>query len=318
MKIVVLDGYSSNPGDMSWKELEEMGQLKVYDRTADGDIQKRIEGVEAVLTNKTPLDRETIENADKLKYIGVLATGYNIVDVKAASEKGIVVTNIPDYSTKEVAQFVFALLLELCHHVGSHDAAVKEGEWTKCEDFTFWKYPLIALSGKTMGIIGMGSIGYSVAKLADAFGMKVIYHSRSRNRKAESKGFLYRDFEKLLEDSDVVSLNCPLNDQTRGMIDMKALSKMKKSAFLINTARGPIVNEKDLAQALEQGIVAGAAVDVLSKEPPDADNPLLDCKKCIITPHIAWAAKDARDKLMEIAVNNLSTFLNGNPQNTVK
>ncbi|MBN2558154.1 MAG: D-2-hydroxyacid dehydrogenase [Clostridia bacterium] len=317
MKIVVLDGYSLNPGDLSWKGLEEFGDATVYDRTAPSDILKNIGGAEAIFTNKTPLDAHTIERMKNVRYIGVLATGYNIVDVEAAGSRGITVTNVPGYGTSAVAQFTMALLLELCHHIGEHGAAVRAGEWTRSVDFTFHNHPLIELEGKTMGIIGMGSIGMAVARLARAFGMNVVYYGRNRKKPAEFRGFAYKELDELLSISDVVSLHCPLTDETRGMIDSVAIGLMKPTALLINTSRGPVVNEKDLAEALNRGTIAGAAVDVLSKEPPDADNPLIAAANCMVTPHIAWAAFEARRRLMDAAIDNFRSFIKGNPVNKV-
>jgi len=317
MKIVVLDGYALNPGDLSWDGLKEFGELTVYDRTPADKIEERAADAEILLTNKTPLSREIFGRLTRLKYVGVLATGYNIVDVEAAKEHGVIVTNVPAYSTEAVAQFTFALLLELCHHVGEHDAAVRRGEWTNCTDFSFWKHPLVELAGKTMGIIGFGRIGRAVAGIAQAMGMKVLAYSRHRDASAENDRLRYAEFNELLAESDVISLHCPLFESTRGMIDKKAIEKMKDGVFIINTARGPLIVEEDLAQALNSGKVAGAAVDVVSKEPITEDNPLLRAKNCIITPHIAWAPKEARERLMKITVENLASYISGKPKNVV-
>ncbi len=317
MKIVVLDGYALNPGDITWKNLADIGNLTVYDRTSKDKVIERISGAEAVFTNKTAIGRATLEKADKLKYIGVLATGYNVIDVEAAVEMGITVTNIPGYSTNAVAQMVMALLLEMCHHAGAHSLDVKNGAWSNSKDFAFWNYPLVELEGKTMGIIGFGQIGRAVAKLAAAFGMNVIYNSRNKKTYDSKSRATFSKINDLLAQADVISLNCPLTDETRNLINKEAIAKMKKSAMLINTARGPVVNEADLADALNDERIAGAAVDVLSHEPAKPGNPLLTAKNCIITPHIAWAAKEARLRLMDIAANNLKAYISGEPVNTV-
>lgn len=310
MKIVVLDGYAANPGDISWKGLEALGDFTVHDRTPINLILDRIGDAEIILTNKTPVIRETMTHKPQLRYIGVLATGYNVVDIAAAKEFGITVANVPDYGTPAVAQHVFALLLELCNHVGAHSYAVRSGDWVKSIDFCFWHHPLKELSGKTLGIIGMGRIGKSVALIAKAFGMNVIAAS-SRDPGAPELEALYRN-------SDVVSLHCPLTEQNAGMINRDAISKMIDGAFLINTARGGLLNEADVAEALHAGKLGAVAVDVLSVEPPKMENPLLGAPRCIITPHIAWASIEARRRLMQIATDNVSAFLDGNPANTVK
>ena len=317
MKIVILDGYVLNPGDMSWAGFDKFGEVIVYDRTPKDKIIERIQDAEAVLTNKTSLRRETFDKLNKLKYIGVLATGFNVVDIDAATENGISVTNIPSYSTDAVAQMVMALTLELCHHVGVHSMEVKAGAWSESIDFAFWNYPLVELKNKTMGIIGFGQIGRAVALLARAFGMNIIYNGRTPKDYASETGAIYTDLNSLFEKSDVISLNSPLTDETRDLINRETLAKMKKSAFLINTARGPIINEEDLANALNSDVIAGAAVDVLSREPADKNNPLLSAKNCIITPHIAWATKEARERLMTIAIANIEAYIDGNPKNIV-
>ena len=318
MKLVVLDGYAMNPGDMSWDILGAFGEITVYDRTTKDQTVNRIQDADAVFTNKTLLSREILMKARKLKYIGVLATGYNVVDVEAAMEKRITVTNVPGYSTDAVSQMVMALLLELCHHAGNHSLEVKGGAWSKSKDFTFWSYPLVELNEKTMGIIGFGQIGRSVAKLASAFGMKILYFSRNKKDYAMESGAEYSDIDTLLRRSDVVSLNCPLTDETRNLINIDTLLKMKKTAFLINTSRGPVVNEADLADVLNSGGIAGAGLDVLSREPARVDNPLLKAKNCIITPHIAWATQEARQRLMNITIGNFKAYVEGNPVNTVR
>ena len=318
MRIVVLDGYTLNPGDLSWDGLDKLGEVTLYDRTAADEIISRAAGAAIVLTNKTPLTAETINQLPDLKYIGVLATGYNVVDVAAAKKRGVVVTNIPSYSTKSVAQLCFALLLELCHHVQSHSDAVKSGRWASNRDFCFWDFPLTELAGKTMGIIGFGRIGRQVADIAFAFGMKVMAHSNHAPTGWTPAGeFVFCGLDELLQNSDVVSLHCPLFPETKGMIDRDALRKMKKTAFLINTSRGPLIEENDLAEALTAGEIAGAAVDVLSCEPPEETNPLLPAPNCLITPHIAWATIEARTRLMDMAVNNVAQFIGGTPVNIV-
>jgi len=316
MRIVVLDGYTLNPGDLSWDRLYGMGECVVHDRTAPDDIVARARDAEIVLTNKTVLDRFVLMSLPKLEYIGVLATGYNVVDVEAASERNIVVTNIPTYGTSSVAQHVFALLLELTQHVGDHAGTVRDGRWTASPDFCYWDYPLIELEGLTMGIVGFGRIGRTVARLASAFGMTVIAHDVLTPRDLPSYTRLV-DLETLFAQSDVVTLHCPLTPETAGFVDSRRLATMKKSAFLINTSRGPLVNEADLAATLDTGQIAGAGLDVLTVEPPSADNPLLTAKNCVITPHIAWATHAARARLMDIACQNLSAFIDGQPVNVV-
>ncbi len=319
MDIVILDGYTENPGDLTWDGFRALGNLTVYDRTpyTDGndEILRRARGAGVLITNKTPLDRETILSlSDCLKYIGVLATGYNIVDTAAAKEAGIPVCNIPTYGTAAVAQFTMALLLELCHHAGAHSDRVHEGAWTACPDFCFWDHPLVELAGKTMGIIGYGRIGSRTAALARAFGMRVIFYDRFVQGDGEAEKVTLGE---LYAQSDVISLHCPLFPENTGMIDADAIRRMKTGVMIINTARGPLINGKDLADALRSGKVAGAAVDVLGKEPPPADEPLLHAPRCLVTPHISWAPKESRRRLMDIAVDNLRAFLDGRPQNVV-
>jgi len=317
VKIVVLDGYTLNPGDLSWGELEKLGELTVYDRTPEDKILERIGDAEIVYTNKTPLSREIFEKAPNIKWVGVLATGYNVVDIEAAKEKGIPVTNVPTYGTAAVAQMVFALLLEICHHVWKHNEAVKMGEWERRGDFCFWDYPLIELAGKTMGIIGYGRIGQATGKIAQAMGMKVLAYDQYQNKALESESMKYVSLDELLKESDVISLHCPLTDSTKGIINKQTISKMKDGVILINTSRGPLIVEEDLKEALNSGKVYAAAVDVVSVEPIKKDNPLLEAKNIIITPHIAWAPKESRQRLMDIAVNNLKAFLDGKPVNVV-
>lgn len=318
MKIVVLDGYTENPGDLSWDELRRFGELTVYDRTPndDGEIIRRIADAEIVLTNKVPISEATIKACGKLRYISVLATGYNIVDVKAAAEKGIPVSNIPTYGTASVAQFAISMLLEICGHVGHHSQAVHSGRWTDCPDFCFWDYPLIELSGKTMGIIGFGRIGQTVAKIASSMGMRVITHSRSV--RSDFGGTAeYVDFDTLFAESDVISLHCPLFPETRGIINKDSISKMKDGVIILNNSRGQLINERDLADALKSGKVYAAAVDVVSEEPISADNPLLSAPNCLITPHISWAPKESRQRIMTGTAENIQAFISGRPINLV-
>lgn len=316
MKIVILDGYTENPGDLSWEGFEALGELTVYDRTPEELIVERIGDAEAVITNKTPISRETLDACPNVKYIGVLATGYNVVDVDAAKEKDIPVCNIPTYGTTAVAQMVFALLLEVCHHVGAHSAAVKNGDWTNNQDWCFWNYPLIELAGKTMGIIGFGRIGQAAGKIAKAFGMKVLAYDGFQSEEG-AKIADYVTLDELLQQSDVISLHCPLFPDTKGIINKDTITKMKDGVILINTSRGPLIVENDLAEALRSGKVAAAASDVVSTEPIKEDNPLLGCYNSILTPHIAWAPKESRKRLMDIAVENLKNFQEGNVSNRV-
>ncbi|MBW8351852.1 D-2-hydroxyacid dehydrogenase [Bacillus sp. IITD106] len=317
VNIVVLDGYTLNPGDLDWTSLEKIGNVVVYDRTNADEIVARAVDAQIVLTNKTPMTRATISKLPNLQYIGVLATGFNIIDTEAAKERGIIVTNVPTYSTQSVAQLVFALLLELCHHVGPHSDAVHKGEWTRSIDFSFTKAPLIELAGKTIGLIGLGRIGRQTAQVAQAFGMRVLAVGSGRRTPPEVAGVEWVELDELMERSDVVSLHCPLTPATEKMINAEKIALMKKSAFLINTSRGPLIDEQALAHALNEGRIAGAAVDVLSTEPPTADNPLLSARNCVITPHIAWATKEARERLMEIAVSNVESFMKGKAVNVV-
>ena len=314
---MVLDGYTLNPGDLTWDDLNELCDVTVYDRTPKEEIISRIGDAELVFTNKTPLTGETLDKLPTLKYIGVLATGYNVVDTQAAREKGVIVTNIPTYGTTAVAQFVFALLLEICHHVDEHGKAVKAGRWSASKDFCFWDFPLIELVGKTRGIVGLGRIGQATAKIAQAFGMKVLAFDEFKNLDLQSDTLHYVELDQLFIESDVISLHCPLFESTKGMINKENLAKMKDGVIIINTSRGPLIVEQDLLEALESGKVFGAAVDVVSKEPIEEDNVLLKAKNCIITPHIAWAPKEARQRLLKVAVDNVRAFLNGKPQNMV-
>ena len=317
MKIVVLDGCTLNPGDLSWEGFESLGEVQVYARTPAEKTVERIGAAQVILTNKTAITKEILDQCPAIRYIGVLATGYNVVDVKAAAQRGIVVTNIPSYGTDAVAQYAFALLLELCHHVGLHDESVKAGEWEKCQDFCYWKTPLMELAGKTMGIIGFGRIGQRTGAIARAMGMKVLAYDRLRRPELENENCRYVSLEQLLMVSDVISLHCPLLPETKGVINRDTISRMRDGVLIINTSRGDLVVEKDLAEALISGKVAGAAADVVSTEPIKRDNPLLKAPNMIITPHMAWGAKESRGRLMNQAVENLKAFLSGNPVNTV-
>lgn len=317
MKIVVLDGCAANSGDISWDDLAQYGELTVYDRTDDADVIARIGDAELITTNKTVIDRHTMESCPKLKYIGVLATGYNVVDLDAAKEHGIVVTNVPAYSTDAVAQFTFALLLELANQVGVHNSSVKDGGWVRSKDFSYSVMPTMELYGKTMGIIGYGSIGQRVADIAHAFGMKVLVSSRTEKKLPEGGWIRWVSREELFAEADVISIHCPLFPETKGMINREAIGLMKRTALVINTARGGCIVEQDLADALNSGRIAGAAVDVVSQEPMKEDNPLLTAKNIIITPHIAWAPREVRQRLLQIAGDNMGTFLAGHPINVV-
>jgi glycerate dehydrogenase len=308
MNIVVLDGYTLNPGDLSWDALRELGSCEIYDRSAPDEIVPRSTSAEIVLTNKVKLNGEYMSSVPTLKYIGVTATGYNIVDVAAARERKVIVTNVPTYGTQSVAQMTFALLLELTQHVGHHAQTVREGRWTRSPDFCYWDYPLIELDGLTLGIIGFGRIGKMVGQLAEAFGMKVLTYSRKQP---------VAEMETLFRRSDIISLHCPLTPQTEHLVNEKRLAWMKPTAFLLNTSRGPLIDESALAKALNEGRIAGAGLDVLAVEPPTADNPLLRAKNCLITPHIAWATRAARSRLMEAVVENLRAFLAGESKNVV-
>jgi len=318
VKIVVLDGYTENPGDLSWKGLEDLGDLKVYDRTPQELCAERIGDAEAVFSNKTVISKEIMEQCPSLKYIGVLATGYNVIDVSEAAKRGITVTNVPSYGTNAVAQYTMALLLELCHHVGDHSDCVKKGAWTSCEDWCFWNYPLMELAGKTMGIIGFGKIGQAVAGLALAFGMHVVFYDAFPfGRESLQNGCRQVALDDLFSQADIISLHCPLFESTKGIINRENIAKMKDGVMILNDSRGPLIVEEDLRDALIAGKVSAAAVDVVSTEPIKADNPLLTAPNIIITPHIAWASKQSRQKLMDIAVNNLKSYLDGNVCNQV-
>ncbi|MBR1920313.1 MAG: D-2-hydroxyacid dehydrogenase [Spirochaetales bacterium] len=319
MKIVVLDGYTENPGDLSWDSLKALGETVVYDRTPydEAEIQKRIGEAEIVITNKTPISRATLDRCPSIRFIAVLATGYNVVDCDAAKEKKIAVSNVPTYGTDSVSQFAIALLLELCHHIGHHSDAVHEGRWENNIDWCFWDYPLIELAGKTLGIIGFGRIGHRTGQIARALNMNVIVNDSFVNKAFVEEGFEYVDRDTLFAKSDVIVLHCPLFPDTMGIINKESIAKMKDGVLLINNSRGPLVVEEDLAAALDSGKVAGAAVDVVSTEPIKGDNPLLKAKNCIITPHMSWGAKEARQRIMDITVDNCRAYIDGNPQNVV-
>ena len=322
MKIVVLDGYTLNPGDITWEGFEKLGDIKVYDRTSydaseENLIVERVGDADIVFTNKTPITKSALNRMSNVRYIGVLATGYNVVDVEAAKEKGIVVTNIPTYGTDSVGQFAIALLLEMCHHIGSHSDSVFRGEWANNPDWCYWNSPLIELAGKTMGIIGYGRIGQATGKIAQAMGMKVLAYDLHKNMDLESETMKHVELNELFANSDVIVLHCPLFESTMGIINKNNIAKMKDGVMIINNSRGPLIVEEDLAEALNSGKVGGAAVDVVMTEPIKSDNPLLKAKNCIITPHISWAPKESRQRLMNIAIDNLEKFLEGNPVNVV-
>ena len=317
MKIIILDGHTENPGDLSWGGFEALGQLTVHDRTPAQKIIERIGDAEIVITNKTPLSADTVAACPHMRYIGLLSTGYNVVDVAAANARGVTVCNIPTYGTAAVGQFAIALLLEICHRIGHHDRAVHQGRWANNPDFCFWDYPLIELAGKTLGIIGFGRIGRAAGRIAKAMGMDIIAHDGRQDDEGKEIA-TYVSLDELYAQSDVISLHCPLLPSTAGMINRASIAKMKDGVILINNARGPLIDEQDLAGALESGKIAAAGLDVLSNEPPCGDNPLLKAKNCIITPHISWAPIESRARLMDIAVANLTAFLGGNPINVVR
>jgi glycerate dehydrogenase len=315
MNLVVLDGFTLNPGDLSWEELKSLGPCTVYDRTPPAALADRAVAADILLTNKTELTSAAIRNLPGLKYIGVLATGTNVVDLAAARARGIPVTNVPAYGTKSVAQMTFALLLELAQHAGHHAQTVREGRWTRSGEWCYWDFPLIELDGLTLGLVGLGRIGRAVAELGAAFGLKLLASDPSAD--AVPPFVRLVELEPLFRESDVVSLHCPLTPQTANLVNARHLALMKPTAFLLNTSRGPLVDQAALADALNSGCLAGAALDVLSTEPPPADNPLLTARNCIITPHLAWATRAARSRLMKIAVENVRAFLQGKAQNVV-
>lgn len=318
MKLVILDSYSANPGDLSWDWLNEtVDEYEIYKLTPPELVYERSKDADILVTNKVPITEELIESLPNLKYISVLATGFNIIDCKTARKHGIAVSNIPAYSTDGVAQLVFALLFELANQVGLHNESVHAGDWTVSPHFCYWKTPLYEMANKTFGIIGFGKIANAVAQIANAMKMNVIAYSPNTRTYDGFGKVSFVSLDEVIEKSDVVSLHCPLTDETNGLVDMNFLKKMKKNAFLINTSRGPVINENDLREALDSEIIAGAGVDVLSCEPPKADNPLLSAKNCFITPHIAWASLEARSRLMEIFKKNVEGFVNGKPVNVV-
>lgn len=317
MKIVALDGYTLNPGDNPWDAVRQLGELTVYDRTSPADVVERARGANVLLTNKTPITRETIAVLPELKFISVLATGFNIVDTVAARERGISVSNVPVYGTDAVAQYVFAVLLGMIHQPALHDAAVRDGEWARRQDFSFWLGPISELSGKTLGVVGFGRIGRRTAELAHAFGMHVLAHDVSQTNPPGWSHFRWAGLDELFQQSDVVTLHCPQTDSNKGFVNAAILSKMKPTARLINAARGTLVNESDLAAALNDGKLAGACLDVVSIEPIRPDNPLLQAKNCLLTPHMAWAAVEARRRLMQTTADNIAAFQSGQPIHVV-
>lgn len=317
MKIVILDGHAVNPGDISWDPIRALGEVTAYDATESCDTTAHIGDAAVVLTNKTKITREVLAACPGIRYIGVLATGYNVVDLEAAAERGIPVTNVPAYSTTTVAQFTYGLILELCHHIGLHDASVKQGDWVRSPDFCYWKTPMVELEGKTLGIIGFGQIGRKVAAMAPAFGMKVLVYTPHPKQEYESENLRFVPLEQLLAESDIVSLHCLLNAATEGLVNRQTLAAMKPGAMLVNVARGPLIVEEDLKEALESGHLSGAACDVVSEEPMRADNPLLTAPNIILTPHMAWASVAARERLLKIAAANLAGWMEGRPQNVV-
>lgn len=320
MKIVVLDGYTENPGDLSWEGLEAFGQVTMYDRTSSDDVEEiivRIDDSDIVITNKTTITKEIMEACSNIRYIGVLATGYNIIDCEEARKRDITVCNIPTYGTEAVAQFAISLLLEVCHHIGAHNEAVHEGRWEKNRDWCFWDYPLIELSGKTMGIIGYGKIGQATGRVAQALGMSVLAYDKHPVDSLYSETCRYVKLKELFCQSDVITLHCPLTPESQGIINKKTIELMKDNVIIINTSRGPLIVEEDLSEALAMGKIYAAGVDVVSAEPIKGDNPLLIAPNCIITPHIAWAPRESRQRLMDIAVSNLAAFIAGKPVNVV-
>ena len=315
MNIVVLDGYTLNPGDLNWKNLEALGECRIYERTSPDDVVNRSLNAEIILTNKTPLTGDDIRQLNKLKYIGVLATGYNIVNIEAAKKRNILVTNVPTYGTDSVAQQTFAHILNFTNRIAQHSKSVFEGTWSSSKDWCYWDYPLIELSGLTLGIIGFGRIGQAVAQLGLAFGMKILFYDPQQLAFPENVKKV--DLEKLFKESDIVTLHCPLTDETEGFVNTDRLKLMKKTAFLINTSRGQLINEKDLADSLNNDKIAGAGLDVLPIEPPELNDPLLRAKNCFITPHNSWATKASRTRLMDAVIDNLKAFLNHKPKNVV-
>ncbi len=316
MKIVVLDGYTENPGDLSWAPLEELGELTVYPRTGEDQIVQRIGDAEIVITNKTPITRSTLQACPWIRYIAVLATGYNVIDIAAARERGIPVSNVPTYGTAAVGQFAIAMLLEICHHVAHHSQSVHDGAWSRCQDWCYWDYPLIELDGKTMGIIGFGRIGQQTGKIAKAMGMRVLAYDAHPNDTGRAIAD-YVPLEELLGQSDVIALHCPLFLETAGIINRDTIAAMKDGVIILNNSRGPLIVEQDLADALNSGKVYAAGLDVVATEPILADNPLLRAKNCIITPHISWAPRESRQRIMDCTVDNVRAFLEGDARNVI-
>ena len=320
MKIVILDGYTENPGDLSWDALKTFGDLTIYDRTSltdENEIAERIGDAEIAITNKTPISKSTIDRCPNLKFIAVLATGYNVIDIAYAKEKGIPVSNVPVYGTRSVSQFAIALLLEICHHIGHHDKTVHDGKWENCEDWCYWDYPLIELADKTYGLLGCGNIGVHTAAIARALGMNVITYEGKEREEAKALGVKYVDLDTLFRESDVLGLQMPLFPFNTGIINKENIAKMKDGVIIINNSRGQMVVEQDLADALNSGKVAAAGLDVVSTEPIKGDNPLLKAKNCIITPHMSWGSKESRQRIMNTTAENLKAFLDGNPVNVV-
>lgn len=316
MKIVVLDGYTENPGDLSWAPLEELGELTVYPRTGEDQIVQRIGAAEIVITNKTPITRSTLQACPRIRYIAVLATGYNVIDIAAARERGIPVSNVPTYGTAAVGQFAIAMLLEICHHVAHHSQSVHDGAWSRCQDWCYWDYPLIELDGKTMGIIGFGRIGQQTGKIAKAMGMRVLAYDAHPNDTGRDIAD-YVPLEELLGQSDVIALHCPLFPETAGIINRDTIAAMKDGVIILNNSRGPLIVEQDLADALNSGKVYAAGLDVVATEPILEDNPLLKAKNCIITPHISWAPRESRQRIMDCTVDNVRAFLEGDARNVI-
>ena len=316
MKIVVLDGYTENPGDLSWAPLEELGELTVYPRTGEDQIVQRIGDAEIVITNKTPITRSTLQACPRIRYIAVLATGYNVIDIAAARERGIPVSNVPTYGTAAVGQFAIAMLLEICHHVAHHSQSVHDGAWSRCQDWCYWDYPLIELDGKTMGIIGFGRIGQQTGKIAKAMGMRVLAYDAHPNDTGRAIAD-YVPLEELLGQSDVIALHCPLFPETAGIINRDTIAAMKDGVIILNNSRGPLIVEQDLADALNSGKVYAAGLDVVATEPILEDNPLLKAKNCIITPHISWAPRESRQRIMDCTVDNVRAFLEGDARNVI-
>jgi len=316
MKIVILDGYTINPGDLSWSPIQDLGDCEIHDRTSADQVYNRVKDADICITSKVFFNAELMNRLNKLKYIGVIATGYNVIDLETARKRDILITNIPNYCTQSVVQNVFGHILELCHRIGHHDLSVKSGKWSQSRDFCYWDYPQVELANKILGIIGCGNIGQAVAGIALQFGMKVIIYDLCRRDLGDLDAELV-DLDTLFHRSDIISLHCPLTPETKGLVNMETIAKMKKSVYIINAARGPLINEADLVKALNEGLIAGAGLDVLEVEPPHLNNPLFKAKNCFITPHIAWASIGARERLIQFTADNIKAYLAGNPQNVV-